>query len=95
MSSLKKIREKHGLSVRAFASRIGMEFGYVSKVENWKTKISEKSLKKIALEFKEPLDLLLIAHGYLPTYSRSACQADALTMNKAIKKATKKITEQV
>ncbi|GEM_PF-4640812 len=53
-----------------------------------------KTLAKIAKEFNEPLDELLIAYGYLPEYTKEARQKDSSQLNKAIKKASKKIMEE-
>lgn len=94
MSTLQKIRKINGLSVRAFAERVGLASSYVSKVENGRAKICEKNLAKIAKEFNEPLDELLIAYGYLPEYTKEARQKDSSQLNKAIKKASKKIMEE-
>jgi len=93
MTHLKKLREKHGISVRALADRLSMAYPYLSKVENDHETISRKNLEKISKEFNEPLDLLLIAHGYLPEHTREARKKDAEAINKALKKISQKIIE--
>ena len=91
---MKDIRRKHGITIRQFAEIVNMSFTYLSQVENGHELISIKSLEKIAKEFNEPLDELLIAYGYLPEYTKEARQKDSRAINKGLKKLTKKIMEE-
>lgn len=46
--NLKRLRGKHGLSVRALASKAAMSYTYVSNVENGKADPSLSVLKRLA-----------------------------------------------
>ena len=94
MATIKEIRKKNNLTVRSFGDLMKMSYTYISNVENGHESISIKTLEKIAKEFKEPLDELLIAHGYLPDYTKEARQKDSKQVNKALKKVAKKIMEE-
>ena len=94
MTDIKNIRKKYGFSIREFSKRMNMDYSYLSKVENDHEAISIKSLEKIATEFDEPLDELLIAYGYLPDYTKESRKKDSSALNKAIKKASNKIMEE-
>ncbi len=45
---IKRLREKHGLSVRALAKRARMSYTYVSNVENGKIDPRVSSLQRLA-----------------------------------------------
>lgn len=91
MTALKDLRKKHGLTGKAFSERMGLNRSYVSLVEHGRENISVKTLEKIAQEFNEPLDELLIAHGYLPDHTKDARQKDPESLNAALKRESKKI----
>ena len=93
MSTLDEIRKKNGLSFVKFGERLGMNKNYLWDVSRGRAKICEKNLEKIAKEFNEPVDELLIAYGYLPEYTKEARQKDSGALNKALKRTTKKIME--
>lgn len=95
MSTIKNIRKKHDITIREFAEALGMSYANLSLVENGKAPISIKALERIAKEFNEPLDSLLIAHGYLPEYTKDARQKDAEKINKCLTKVSKEIREKV
>jgi transcriptional regulator with XRE-family HTH domain len=95
MSTLDEIRKKNGLSFVKFGERLGMNKNYLWDVSRGRAKICEKNLDKISKEFNEPLDELLIAYGYLPDYTKEARQKDSRQLNRIIKKASKKIMEEV
>ena len=91
MTPIKNIRKKNKITVRKLAEILNMNFGYLSQVENGLANISPQTLERIATEFNEPLDPLLVAYGYLPEYTREARQKDPEQMEKGIKRVTKKI----
>lgn len=94
MIGLRAIRKKHGMTIRSFAEKIGMNFSYLSRVENGHEVISIKNLEKIAHEFNEPLDELLIAHGYLPDHTKESRVKNPHEINESLKKVSKKIMKE-
>lgn len=65
---LKKIRTEKKVSQRALASKIGVDFTYLSKIENDKMPPpSEDTLKKIAVELDENVDNLILMADKMPS----------------------------
>jgi len=91
MTTIDKIKKKNNLTLEKLGERLGMSKGYLWRVMDGRDKISEATLAKIATEFNEPLDPLLVAYGYLPEYTREARQKDPSQMERGIKRVTKKI----
>ena len=91
MTVLKKIREKAGLSQRKFAERLATDQAYIGKLELNKTTISAKTLKKIAHEFGEEPEALLISYGYFPDYTAGTRWAAPEIYDRVLRRLDRKI----
>lgn len=69
---IKELREDRGVTQDQLAERIGVDAGYLSKMENGKRQINSKWLQKIAYELRcEPADLLRYTKKRSPREVRS------------------------
>lgn len=55
---IKRLRVENGLTLTQLAAYIGLNSGALSKIENGKKKLDEKTLPKIASKFNLDLDIL-------------------------------------
>lgn len=91
MITLQKLRKKNKMNLRDFAKSLEMSFQFLSQVENGKRGISIDAIKKICDTYGEDHEAMLIAYGHFPDYTKEARQKDPDSMNKALKRVTKKI----
>lgn len=61
---IREARQARGISLRQFASQVGIHFSHLSKIENGKDKIGRESLTKIAEELGVDPDLMLGEAGH-------------------------------
>jgi transcriptional regulator with XRE-family HTH domain len=74
---LKAKRGELKLSQRALATSLGVDFSYVSKLENGHEEPpSEETLRRLAVELKVPEDRLLAMAGKLPAELRQRAVTD-------------------
>jgi HTH-type transcriptional regulator, competence development regulator len=66
----RQARKERGLSIRKFAELMGIDFTYVSKIENGKIEYPPgyELLSRVAAEFDQDYDMLLLASGRLPEW---------------------------
>ena len=65
-SLLKKLRTEKGVSIKKIAPHLGLNYTYISKLENSKVNPSQEVVKKISHYFNYDSDELLTAAGKLP-----------------------------
>ncbi len=77
---LKGLRTEAGLSQRDLAARLGIDFTYISKLENGKTEYvpSEKLLREIAALFGVDSDWLVFKAGKIPSQYHTLLEQLAL-----------------
>jgi len=63
---LKQLRLKKGVSIKKLAPILGLNYTYISKIENSKTTPSEEVVEKISKYFGYDSDDLLIKAGKMP-----------------------------
>jgi transcriptional regulator with XRE-family HTH domain len=63
---LKKLRTQKGVSIKKLAPELGVNYTYISKLENSKVNPSEKMVEKLSRYFNYNNDELLIATGKIP-----------------------------
>ena len=63
---LKDLRTKKGLSIKKLAPEVGLNYTYISKLENSKVNPSPKVVKKISRYFHYNSDELLVTAGKIP-----------------------------
>lgn len=66
--ALRELRRKHGLSQRDLAEKTGLDFSYISKLENDRNPPpAADTIVKICKELEEPPEKLLALTGKIPT----------------------------
>jgi transcriptional regulator with XRE-family HTH domain len=65
-SLLKKLRLKKGISIKKLAPYLGVNYTYISKLENSKVNPSTRLIKKLSNYFDYDSDELMISAGKLP-----------------------------
>jgi len=63
---LKSLREKKGIGIKKLAPELGLDYSYISKLENSKSAPSHDVIGKVANYFNEDADDLAIAAGKIP-----------------------------
>jgi len=63
---LKHLRTEKGIGIKKLASDVGLNYTYISKLENAKGKPSLKVLNKFSHYFNYNIDELMIAAGKIP-----------------------------
>jgi len=63
---LKDLRLKKGKSIKTLGQELGLNYTYISKLENSKVNPSPKNVKKISRYFKYNSDELLLSAGKIP-----------------------------
>ena len=63
---LKDLRTKKGKSIKKLASEVGLNYTYISKLENAKVKPSLKVIDKFSYYFNYSTEELMIAAGKIP-----------------------------
>ena len=63
---LKHLRNKKGVSIKKLASEVGLNYTYISKLENAKVKPSLKVIDKFSYYFDYGTEELMIAAGKIP-----------------------------
>lgn len=63
---LKTLRAQKGISIKKLAPEIGLDYTYISKLENSKVMPSEQVILKFSKYFDYSSDELMIAAGKLP-----------------------------
>lgn len=63
---LKDLRTKKGKSIKALGQELGLNYTYISKLENSKVNPSIKSIKKFSRYFKYSSEELLLSAGKIP-----------------------------
>ena len=73
---LKKIRVENKISQRDLAAQIGVDFTYLSKIENNKmAPPSEETIKKIAQALNENVDNLILLANKIPSDYKEVLKA--------------------
>jgi len=76
---LKELRRKAGVSQRDLASEVGVDFSYISKVENDRLPPpSADTIVKICEVLKTPSDALLAMTGKIPTDVKNMLSSNPL-----------------
>jgi HTH-type transcriptional regulator, competence development regulator len=63
---LKDLRIKKGKSIKALGHELGLNYTYISKLENSKVSPSAKSIEKFSRYFKYDSEELLLSAGKVP-----------------------------
>lgn len=63
---IKSLRVKRGVSIKKLAPELGLDYTYISKIENSKINPSSKVVKKFADYFSYNVDELLMMAGRVP-----------------------------
>jgi len=63
---IKSLRLKKGVSIKKLAPEIGVDYTYISKLENSKVIPSTKTINKLSEYFNYDSDELLLSAGKLP-----------------------------
>jgi transcriptional regulator with XRE-family HTH domain len=63
---IKSLRKSQGYSIKSLSSRLGINFSYISKIENNRSNPSEDLIVKIADIFNYDKEELMIRAGKLP-----------------------------
>jgi len=63
---LKNLRKKKGVSIKKMAKEVGLDYTYISKLENSKVNPSSKVVKRISNYFGYNSDELLLSAGKIP-----------------------------
>lgn len=63
---LKSLRIQKGLSIKKLAPEIGLDYTYISKLENSRVNPSPKVVKKLSRYFNYNSDELLVTAGKIP-----------------------------
>lgn len=91
---LKKLREERGITVRTFASDVGIHPSVINKIERGLHSLSDGNLQKIASYLKIDPNVLYVGHHVLPPYAQRAADKDPARLEKVIKRATKAIEDE-
>jgi transcriptional regulator with XRE-family HTH domain len=91
MTTIKYLRKKHKYTLQKLEEMTGIDHSYLSKMELGKAKQSPKHIKKMSQKLNENPDILLIAQGYLPDYTKIARVEDPNKIDKALKNICNKI----
>jgi transcriptional regulator with XRE-family HTH domain len=83
---LKQLRTEAGMSQRDLAARLGVDFTYISKLENGKTDYapSQKILREIAALFGVDGDWLIFKAGKIPSQYHTLLEQLALKYGTAL-----------
>ncbi len=74
---LKKIRVAHNISQRELAKNVGVDFTYLSKIENGKIEPpAEDTIKKIAEYLGEDADHLILLANKIPSDYKEVLKSD-------------------
>lgn len=90
---LKIEREKASLSIRGLAKKAGINHDFIAKSERGMAHLSKESLTKVALALGLDVNVVLVAYGFLPSYTEESRVKNPHLINKAIEKVSKKIME--
>jgi transcriptional regulator with XRE-family HTH domain len=63
---LRKLRTKKGVSIKQLAPALGLNYTYISKLENSKVNPSSEVVEKMSHYFDYDSDELMVAAGKLP-----------------------------
>ncbi len=63
---LKNLRNKKGISIKKLAPEVGLDYTYLSKLENSKVNPSNEVIEKFSHYFNFDLDQLSISAGKVP-----------------------------
>jgi transcriptional regulator with XRE-family HTH domain len=63
---IKKLRTDKGISIKQLAPILGLDYSYISKLENDRSKPSAELLTKMANYYEYDKDLLFLAAGKIP-----------------------------
>ena len=79
-NKLKKLRKEHKITQRDLADRVGVDFTYISKMENGRLENSPsvETIQKIANELETNADELLILANKIPENIRKTIVDDNL-----------------
>jgi len=65
--TLKQLRTKRGVSIKKLAPEIGLNYTYISKLENSKVMPSPKVINKLSRYFNYSTDELMLMAGKIPS----------------------------
>lgn len=85
MSAIKYIRNKYQLTLRQLTQKIGTKSSYLTLAERGLIGFSIKKVARLAKKMKEDKDVLLIAQGYLPDYTKELRISNPEKINEALK----------
>ena len=63
---LKHLRTKNGVSIKKLAAEVGLNYTYISKLENAKVRPSPEVIDRFSHYFNYSTDELMIAAGKIP-----------------------------
>ena len=63
---LKDLRKKKGVGIKKIAKDVGLDYTYISKLENLKVNPSSKVVKRISDYFNYDSDELMLSAGKIP-----------------------------
>lgn len=63
---LRKLRNEKGISIKKLAPALGLDYSYISKLENFKVNPSPKVIKKLSHYFNYDSDELMLSAGKIP-----------------------------
>lgn len=63
---LKHLRTKNGVSIKKLAAEVGLNYTYISKLENAKARPSPEVIDRFSHYFNYSTDELMIAAGKIP-----------------------------
>ncbi len=64
--TLKKLRSQQGIGIKKLAPQVGLEYTYLSKLENDRARPSEEVVQRLARYFSYDAEELLMLAGRIP-----------------------------
>ena len=65
-SLVRKLRQNQGIGIKRLAPELGLDYSYLSRIENDKAMPSEKTIDKISRYFDYSKDELMLAADRIP-----------------------------